>query len=175
MAAKFCPQCGSPTVDVDRFCASCGAPLSEESEARTAVARNPKPAATSRLLSPLVLGAIALAGVFMIAAGLLLRDEATDVSMSLPTVAAQPTSVAIQPTVVQATASLPFPDISRIALQDAQSRLEVPGVVFIDVRAREEYNAAHIPGAVSIPLGATEMDAAYQELPLDAEIITYCT
>ena len=73
------------------------------------------------------------------------------------------------------TVSLPFPDIPRITLQEAQSRLEEPGVIFVDVRAGEEYDDAHIPGALSIPLGATAMDTAYQELPVDAEIITYCT
>ena len=75
----------------------------------------------------------------MIVAGLLLRDDPAGVSMPPPTTVSQPTSVALQPTVAQATAtvSLPFPDIPRISLQDAQSRLEDPGVVFVDVRAGE--------------------------------------
>lgn len=45
-------------------------------------------------------------------------------------------------------------------------------VTVIDVRPVEEYAAAHIPGAVSIPLD--ELHQRLQELPAEQEIVAYC-
>ena len=45
-------------------------------------------------------------------------------------------------------------------------------MVVIDVRPAEEYAAAHIPGAVSIPLG--ELPARLDALPHGSEIVAYC-
>ena len=45
--------------------------------------------------------------------------------------------------------------------------------VIIDVRDALDYAEVHIPGALSNPL--EELQSRYQELPPDAEIITYCT
>ena len=42
----------------------------------------------------------------------------------------------------------------------------------IDVRPAEEYAAAHIPGAVSIPLG--DLPARLDKLPPGSEIVAYC-
>lgn len=42
----------------------------------------------------------------------------------------------------------------------------------VDVRPREEYDAGHIPGALSIPLDALIERLA--ELPTDIEIVAYC-
>src|SRR5947208_650783 len=42
----------------------------------------------------------------------------------------------------------------------------------IDVRPVEEYAAAHIPGALSLPLG--ELEARLAQLPADTEIVAYC-
>jgi rhodanese-related sulfurtransferase/DNA-binding transcriptional ArsR family regulator len=44
--------------------------------------------------------------------------------------------------------------------------------VLLDLRPREEYEAGHIPGAVSIPLEDLEEHLAL--LPTDAEIVAYC-
>jgi len=41
----------------------------------------------------------------------------------------------------------------------------------VDVRAQEEYDTAHIPNAILLPMA--DLEARYQELPQDAEIITY--
>jgi rhodanese-related sulfurtransferase len=45
-------------------------------------------------------------------------------------------------------------------------------VTVLDVRPIEEYNAAHIPGAISIPLEELKLHLA--ELPRDQEIVAYC-
>ncbi|MGW8302447.1 MAG: ArsR/SmtB family transcription factor [Desulfobacterales bacterium] len=45
-------------------------------------------------------------------------------------------------------------------------------VTVLDVRPVEEYNAAHIPGAISIPL--KELQLRLLDLPRDQEIVAYC-
>jgi len=45
-------------------------------------------------------------------------------------------------------------------------------VTILDVRPVEEYNSAHIPGALSIPLKELKLHLA--ELPRDQEIVAYC-
>jgi rhodanese-related sulfurtransferase len=45
-------------------------------------------------------------------------------------------------------------------------------VAVLDVRPVEEYNAGHIPGALSIPL--KDLKLHLSELPRDQEIVAYC-
>jgi rhodanese-related sulfurtransferase/DNA-binding transcriptional ArsR family regulator len=45
-------------------------------------------------------------------------------------------------------------------------------VTVLDVRPAEEYEAGHIPGAVSIPLG--ELADRLAELPDDGQVVAYC-
>jgi rhodanese-related sulfurtransferase/biotin operon repressor len=45
-------------------------------------------------------------------------------------------------------------------------------LVIVDVRPTEEYLAAHIDGAVSIPLD--ELEDRLRELPHDREVVAYC-
>jgi rhodanese-related sulfurtransferase len=45
-------------------------------------------------------------------------------------------------------------------------------LVVVDVRAAEEYQAAHVAGAVSIPLG--ELDQRLRESPSEREVVAYC-
>jgi rhodanese-related sulfurtransferase/DNA-binding transcriptional ArsR family regulator len=57
--------------------------------------------------------------------------------------------------------------------RDQLTQLAKQGTVTIlDVRPRAEYNAGHIPGAVSIPLD--ELADRLAELPDDGQIIAYC-
>ncbi len=60
----------------------------------------------------------------------------------------------------------------RISLEEAKKSFD-RGVnsVFIDVRSTAEYDKAHIPGAISMPL--REFPRRIVELPRDKEIITY--
>ena len=75
-----------------------------------------------------------------------------------PPAAAEPTATA--------EASVP-----RISVAELQKRLST--VVVIDVRAADNYMAAHIPGAMHIPLSFIEQEAPY--LPKTKPIVTYCT
>ena len=45
-------------------------------------------------------------------------------------------------------------------------------VTVVDVRPREEYQAGHIPGAVSVPL--KELESYLSRLPSDRRIVAYC-
>lgn len=59
--------------------------------------------------------------------------------------------------------------INRDALLQRVRRGEV---TVLDVRPREEYQAGHIPGAISIPL--KELERRLSKLPQDKEIVAYC-
>jgi rhodanese-related sulfurtransferase len=52
------------------------------------------------------------------------------------------------------------------------ARTDDGSLVLLDVRPREEYEAGHIPGSVSVPLG--ELKQTLESLPQDAEIVAYC-
>jgi rhodanese-related sulfurtransferase len=57
--------------------------------------------------------------------------------------------------------------------RDALLKLVREGVVTVlDVRPADEYNAGHIPGALSIPL--KELKLHLSDLPRDQEIVAYC-
>ena len=51
-------------------------------------------------------------------------------------------------------------------------RMRTGEVTLLDVRPPEEYRAAHIPGAISVPLG--ELARRLTDLPRDREIVAYC-
>lgn len=61
---------------------------------------------------------------------------------------------------------------------DPGDRTELPasanfgGVMVLDVRPGEEYEAGHIPGANSVPLD--DLEERLASLPRDAEIVVYC-
>ncbi len=78
----------------------------------------------------------------------------------------QPEPVA--PTVIPGT-----PLASRVSLAEAKTAFDEGSAVFLDVRSAESYQAAHIPGAISIP--ELDLPTRYTELDKNTWIITYCT
>ena len=52
------------------------------------------------------------------------------------------------------------------------TRVRAGEVMVLDVRPAEEYRAAHIAGAISVPL--RELEARLETLPKDREIVAYC-
>jgi rhodanese-related sulfurtransferase/DNA-binding MarR family transcriptional regulator len=55
---------------------------------------------------------------------------------------------------------------------ELQRRLRAGSVVLLDVRPEQEYQAGHIPGALSIPLG--DLPRRLRELPARKEVVAYC-
>lgn len=49
--------------------------------------------------------------------------------------------------------------------------------VFIDARSRQQFEAGHIPGAVSLPAGRFDemIETLLDQYPLDQPIVTYCS
>jgi rhodanese-related sulfurtransferase len=64
------------------------------------------------------------------------------------------------------------PEVESITRDELVERLGRGDVVLIDVRPRQEFDAGHIEGAQSIPIGELEQHLA--ELPSDREVIAYC-
>ncbi|WP_435278648.1 ArsR/SmtB family transcription factor [Rhodococcus yananensis] len=56
--------------------------------------------------------------------------------------------------------------------EELLTRVSAGDVTVVDVRPREEFDAAHIPGAVSIPVG--ELARRLEELPAEQEVVAYC-
>ncbi len=75
------------------------------------------------------------------------------------------------------SASVPIPsppDIPRISPGEVKALLDTgSNIVIVDTRSREEYERAHIAGAISIPVD--EASPRYRELQGYDNIITYCT
>ena len=56
--------------------------------------------------------------------------------------------------------------------EELKRRLRNKDVLVLDVRPPEEFDAGHIPGALSIPVG--ELKRRLRELPKNKEIVAYC-
>src|SRR2546423_7923341 len=63
-------------------------------------------------------------------------------------------------------------DVEAIGRDELIERMNRGDVVLVDVRPTEEFEAGHIDGAQSIPIGEFEQRLA--ELPADREIVAYC-
>jgi rhodanese-related sulfurtransferase len=63
-------------------------------------------------------------------------------------------------------------DVESIDRATLLRRLKAGDAVLVDVRPREEYEEAHLPRAVSIPL--TELRQRLKDLPKNSEIVAYC-
>jgi rhodanese-related sulfurtransferase/DNA-binding transcriptional ArsR family regulator len=59
-----------------------------------------------------------------------------------------------------------------VSVNELRQRMREGDVVLLDVRPENEYLAAHIPGAISVPV--TELKKRLKELPRNREIIAYC-
>lgn len=62
--------------------------------------------------------------------------------------------------------------LAPVGRDELLARTERAEVVVLDVRPREEFEAGHIPGAISIPLN--ELRTRLGELPRGAEVVAYC-
>ncbi|UQZ33423.1 ArsR family transcriptional regulator [Paenibacillus sp. PK3_47] len=65
-----------------------------------------------------------------------------------------------------------YEDMQPVSLEVLMDRMEKGEVLLLDVRPREEYDADHIPGAISIPI--EELESQISELPYSLDIVAYC-
>ena len=63
-------------------------------------------------------------------------------------------------------------EFEAISAAELHDRLEKGEVILIDVRPYVEYQAAHLPGALSLPLD--ELESRLSELPLEKAVVAYC-
>lgn len=70
----------------------------------------------------------------------------------------------------------PKPDLSKLVLRISARHLEakliLKSAVVVDVGTKNEYDAGHIPGSISIP--ASQVAARARALPKSKEIVLYC-
>ena len=62
--------------------------------------------------------------------------------------------------------------LEAVTKDELRKRLRNKDVFVLDVRPPEEFDAGHIPGALSIPVG--ELKRRLRELPKNKEIVAYC-
>jgi DNA-binding transcriptional ArsR family regulator len=63
-------------------------------------------------------------------------------------------------------------EFARISAQELRERLRTDDVILIDARPREEFQAGHLPGALSVPAG--EVEQMLDSLPDDKLVVAYC-
>lgn len=66
-------------------------------------------------------------------------------------------------------------EVPRVSLEDTIKAIQGGEAVIVDVRSPQAYQASHIPGALSIPLGEIEANPNGLNLDKNQWIITYCT
>lgn len=62
-------------------------------------------------------------------------------------------------------------EVPEIDVHEAKRRVEA-GSAFLDVREPDEHASVRIPGATLLPM--SEMDARWQEVPDDGEVVVHC-
>ena len=68
----------------------------------------------------------------------------------------------------------PVAEDADAAARDAVAKGRSGRAVLVDVRPRAEFEAGHLPGAVSVPLQQIVTRGARPRLPRDRELIVYC-
>lgn len=89
-----------------------------------------------------------------------------------PEAKAEPVS-AERPSLADLAATVGFDGVARVDVATAHPLVAERSILVLDVRAADNYAAAHLPGAQSLPLDELSVSA----LPADTDtpILTYCT
>ncbi len=162
----YCAQCGAALRAGAGFCTACGAPAAPAAARPSTPARAAAFAPAGR--SPrrtlwLALGAIVM--LLALGAAALWALNRTQPGTS--------TAAATVPTVPVASRDIPYPDVARVAPEQAHISAMSGDALIVDVRGQEYYAQGHARGAISIPL--EELPARLGELPKDKAILFYCT
>ncbi|MEM1416618.1 MAG: rhodanese-like domain-containing protein, partial [Myxococcota bacterium] len=65
--------------------------------------------------------------------------------------------------------------VRQVSLDDLHARMEAgEALTLVDVREKDEWRQGYIPGALHLPRGFLEMQAASKLPKKDAPIVTYC-
>ncbi|MFY2307144.1 ArsR/SmtB family transcription factor [Lysinibacillus fusiformis] len=65
-----------------------------------------------------------------------------------------------------------YEDVQTISKNDLLKKMESKTIVVLDIRSKDEYEAGHISGAISVPI--EELDEYLQNLPKDVPLAAYC-
>lgn len=63
-------------------------------------------------------------------------------------------------------------EMDEVSLAELNDRMEKGEVLLLDVRPKEEYENAHIPGAISMPM--EELKEKFSSLPTNRDVVAYC-
>jgi 3-mercaptopyruvate sulfurtransferase SseA len=119
-----------------------------------------QPAATSPAI-PAVVGVV----LVIVVLGILL---------SLDSWRSSPAASAANPTALpMPTHPIPYPEVPRISVKQAQEQLARGEILMVDVRSKASYDRLHIEGAVSIP--EDQIESRLDELDRERSIVLYCT
>ena len=66
-------------------------------------------------------------------------------------------------------------DVPRVTVEIAKAAVDSGAAIIVDVRSPGAYENNHVAGAISVPLGAIELDPTNLTLDKNQWIITYCT
>jgi len=107
----------------------------------------------------------------------LTTQDAAPTQERSPTQEFAPTQI-MEPTVTQPqNNNLPQTEgeVPRVSVEVAKAAVDSGAAIIVDVRSPAAYEHNHVAGAISIPLGAIELDPTNLKLDKDQWIITYCT
>ena len=80
---------------------------------------------------------------------------------------------AATPAANRAEPPMPFPDVSRISLEEAKALHDAGSAVFIDTHSPSVFAEEHIAGAINIPVSEGVPDI--NKIPKGKKIIAYCS
>ncbi|MGO4268982.1 rhodanese-like domain-containing protein [Paenibacillus sp. TAF58] len=59
-----------------------------------------------------------------------------------------------------------------LSLEEAKAKIEAGEIILLDVRSRDEYEAGHLSGAISVPM--EEIESYLHNMPRPVEVVMYC-
>ena len=89
-----------------------------------------------------------------------------------PAAQTQPGGSAVQMVPTQPQTDTSLESARRITREEAMKMVKEHKAVYVDVRSKEQFDLAHIPGAINIPL--SELPNRWKDLPFGKFLITYC-